>query len=589
MKRSFYSLFVAGFDSTKTGPRRASTENLGLVSIWPTSDARGHSQEVSSPPRPQSHMFNDTTRLRLMSRPSLKDALQSFSGQPGAGGSTKLGRIGVSQSFREKMTPPMRPREPPPPPPLIQLANDGTNSGSSYSLAKKFFSFNKTEIRRINRFLGIGESDPRTDTNIYDIAENDEQSSDIGVTVVDNSKFYTSSLVSTTCPGPEPQVSRPGAGVKKNVSLRLRPKSNEFSAVSVVDPVKPPRAKRERSKSFTPRSNPLVKTSLFNRSLSHIPKSASNSSLNGKSGVISGDNSKKVVITNNVSNDEANEAKRTLSSSDLVTIFPDEERRSFKDIRKILSSPSISSSCSSSTNQIYRPKSQLSNSSSVINNSIKEEQIVVSAKAKEAFVEHIYEEIRDKDVVDNVSQCKRPLPPLPSEKQPSPSRSSPIISDPSSSPIKSIFEGASKYDILNYLEDARERGLTDCDLDDMEEEEEEAETETNHHDTALDDSAAAAVILSVRNHNVHSNRISNISTQSSDSCESGETSEDHIVIAKEKLSSVEIERNDSGLGSETGRGRSISKVVVRKRSDQETEDLSCIDCDQVLENVEKDK
>ena len=41
--------------------------------------------------------------------------------------------------------------------------------------------------------------------------------------------------------------------------------------------------------------------------------------------------------------------------------------------------------------------------------------------------------------------------------------------------MKSIFEGASKYDILNYLEDARERGLTDCDLGDLEEEEEEEE------------------------------------------------------------------------------------------------------------------
>ena len=45
-------------------------------------------------------MFHDTTRLRMMSRPSLKDALQSFSA-----GSTKLGRVGVSQSFRDKKSP----------------------------------------------------------------------------------------------------------------------------------------------------------------------------------------------------------------------------------------------------------------------------------------------------------------------------------------------------------------------------------------------------------------------------------------------------------------------------------------------------
>eukprot|EP00092_Neocalanus_flemingeri_P003468 GFUD01003717.1.p1 GENE.GFUD01003717.1~~GFUD01003717.1.p1 ORF type:complete len:1661 (+),score=297.05 GFUD01003717.1:288-5270(+) len=490
------------------------------------------------------HMFHDTTRIRLMSRPSLKDALQSFST-----GSTKLGRVGISQSFRERMTTPLRPKEPPPPPPpSIQSASGGNSP--SYSLAKKFFSFNKSEIKRINKFLGISnisESEKQQESNIYDIAENDEAHSELGVTVVDNSTFYTG----------DTELSNPQA-LKKNVSLRLRPKSNEFSLSR--DPVKPPRTKRERSKSFTPRSNPLVKTSIFNRSLSHIPKSSSSSSLSGKH-ISRSDSCKKMI--SNANNSEANQTKRTLSSSDLVHIFPDEERRSFKDIRKILSSPSISSSSSCSTNQIYRPKSQLSNSSSVINNSIKEEQVAV-LPTRDAFFDHIYEEIRDKDVIAPSVQRKRPLPPLPAEKQPSPSRSSPIISDPSS-PVKSIFEGASKYDILNYLEDARERGLTDCDLDLDEEEEAENAVESQQ----------PALVLSSRN---HTNRISNISTNSTDSSES-----DHIVVAKEKLSSAEIERNDSGLGSETGRGRATTKVVVRKRSDEETEDLTCLDCDQVLE------
>ena len=546
-------------------------------------------------------MFHDTTRLRLMTRPSLKDALAAFS-SPGPGtGSTKLGRVGVSQSFREKMTPPMRPRDPPPPPPpLVQLAGEGAGGSpaSNYSLAKKFFSFNKTEIRRINRFLGIGDSDqpgtrvpaPVPDNTIYDIAENDEQlpSGEASVTVVDNSRFYTGSTPDT--------LARPAcsSAVKKNVSLRLRPKSNEFSPIS--DPVKPPRAKRERSKSFTPRSTPAVKTSLFNRSLSHIPKSGSNSNLSGTKNPLTNVNeSSKINVTANEANDD--EAKRTFSSSDLVTIFPDEERRSFKDIRKILSSPSISSSssCSSSTNQIYRPKSQLSNSSSVMNNSIKEEQIVVlpmSAKAKEAFVDHIYEEIQDKDIVDSNSQLNnkhRPLPPLPSEKQPSPSRSSPSRSSPiiteQSSPVKSIFEGASKYDILNYLEDARERGLTDCDLDLEEDEEEGEEVEPAAVSDEPGTSMAAEIILSGRK---HSNRISNISTESGDSGDTSGSGAENVmsVLKTEKLTSVDIERNDSGLGSETGggRSRSVSKVVVRKRSELETsEDLLCLDCDQVLE------
>lgn len=532
-----------------TSSRKSSTDNSACLcnqTGLEETKSQTQSKQVSAekPDLRGQHMFHDTTRIRLMSRPSLKDALQSFST-----GSTKLGRVGKSQSFRERMTTPLRPRDPPPPPPpSIQSTSEGNSP--SYSLAKKFFSFNKTEIKRINKFLGISnvsESEKQQENNIYDIAENDEPHSELGVTVVNNSTFYTCDTES-----PNPQA------LKKNVSLRLRPKSNEFCLTK--DPVKPPRTKRERSKSFTPRSNPLVKTSIFNRSLSHIPKSSSSSSLSGKH-VSRSDSCKKIILSNTDSNVE--NAKRTLSSSDLVHIFPDEERRSFKDIRKILSSPSISSSSSSSSNQIYRPKSQLSNSSSVINNSIKEEQVAV-LPTRDAFFDHIYEEIRDKDVVDLSVQRKRPLPPLPAEKQPSPSRSSPIISDPSS-PVKSIFEGASKYDILNYLEDARERGLTDCDLDLDEEEEAENAVESQQ----------PALVLSSRN---HANRISNISTNSTGSSES-----EHIVIAKEKLSNVEIERNDSGLGSETGRGRATAKVVVRKRSDEETEDLTCLDCDQVLE------
>ena len=53
------------------------------------------------------------------------------------------------------------------------------------------------------------------------------------------------------------------------------------------------------------------------------------------------------------------------------------------------------------------------------------------------------------------------------------------------SPIKSIFEGATKYDILHYLEDARDRGLTDVELDLEEEDDEEVEEKVEYSmDTA---------------------------------------------------------------------------------------------------------
>ncbi len=56
-----------------------------------------------------------------------------------------------------------------------------------------------------------------------------------------------------------------------------------------------------------------------------------------------------------------------------------------------------------------------------------------------------------------------------------------------------------------------------------------------------------------------------------------------FIPGADKLGTVDIERNDSGLGSETG-GRPASKVVVvRRRSQDPDQDLTCLDCDQILE------
>ena len=92
---------------------------------------------------------------------------------------------------------------------------------------------------------------------------------------------------------------------------------------------------------------------------------------------------------------------------------------------------------------------------------------------------------------------------------------------------------------------------------------------------------ASASVLSSR---THANRVSNASNGSRTS---GSEGDEGVVTNKEKLSNVEIERNDSGLGSETGRtGRTTSKVVIRKRSEEGMEELACLDCDLVLETLE---
>ena len=138
--------------------------------------------------------------------------------------------------------------------------------------------------------------------------------------------------------------------------------------------------------------------------------------------------------------------------------------------------------------------------------------------------------------------------------------------------VKSIFEGATKYDILHYLADAKERGLTDVEL----------EIEPGDEPTAEEMD---------RN---HANRVS----QSSNNSASSSASSGPVLIAsKDRWSSVDIERNDSGLGSETGKK---GKRPIRPREKSTTtmatiesggsvsinlnQEHICEDCDQIIED-----
>uniref|UniRef100_A0A182Y7V8 Uncharacterized protein n=1 Tax=Anopheles stephensi TaxID=30069 RepID=A0A182Y7V8_ANOST len=115
---------------------------------------------------------------------------------------------------------------------------------------------------------------------------------------------------------------------------------------------------------------------------------------------------------------------------------------------------------------------------------------------------------------------------------------------------RSIFEGASKYDILSYLVDAKERGIVQEDGtygfqfgaagDDiiLEEEESEPITELRHHQRQISDI---------------SSRLSHLSGIS-------DSSEDTSLLpanigngGRSSKASAEIERNDSGVGSETSK------------------------------------
>ncbi|XP_008191255.2 uncharacterized protein RhoGEF64C isoform X1 [Tribolium castaneum] len=124
---------------------------------------------------------------------------------------------------------------------------------------------------------------------------------------------------------------------------------------------------------------------------------------------------------------------------------------------------------------------------------------------------------------------------------------------------RSIFEGASKYDILSYLVDAKERGIV---------QEDNYSYNFANNGISVDDDTKETY-----------NRVCHMSTVS-------DSSEDNSLIMPSNLiddkvpfqKTAEVERNDSGVGSETSKS-SLSKYRMK----QETA-TTCEDCEAVLES-----
>ena len=530
----------------------------------------------------------------MISRPNVKEAFQRTPNTASLNknmASSKLGRRGISQSFKEKLISPTRPKDPPPPPPhqisksqsvsLIKtpLQQNPATTAANQQQSRKFIQFSAPEMKRLNRMImRRSSSTPATTNNlqtgtkaIYDIAENEDE--DIS--------FTQNSLVSHPS-----KCKHSSTG-----SNRIQERVISYSTSSLQrNPSKPPRInKNDRSHSFSSKQNPIKpKSNIFNRSISHIARSISNSSLE------EGSTQKHVPLrqpdpyahTINGGNN-----MKGFSSTDLVTLLPHEEieeRMGFKDIRKILSSPSISS-VSSTNSTVHYPQRILTNGRQ------RKSSEAERSDDNNRSSEHIYEEIPENETnMKSSTSAVRPLPPLPihptsqqqeislKEKKLSSSSTTTIKTVTSEinseAQVKSIFEGATKYDILHYLEDAKERGLTDVELDTPDDVEEVA-IEDNEEDTRQQ--------LVRRN---HANRVSNISNSSSGS--SSASSGSAVLMAnKDRWSSVDIERNDSGLGSETGKPGKRPGIRIRdKQLNTETifadhHEHICEDCDQPIEDV----
>ncbi|KAK7071897.1 hypothetical protein SK128_016504 [Halocaridina rubra] len=211
--------------------------------------------------------------------------------------------------------------------------------------------------------------------------------------------------------------------------------------------------------------------------------------------------------------------------------------------------------------RILRSQTGRGHRTSFLNSLIKDEN------PYEQITDHIYEEL-----LSNHSPTR--------SSQNTPKRGASPHKSPS--PGKSMFEGASKYEILEYLQDARRRvainadeeeedlrlqGLVNSPLEaemDLEDEEEDQ--------LGVDPPEDHFTVLTSRNRGYRS---SNMSSNSDSSENSGLLRSD-----KERLASGEVERTDSGVGSETSK----PSVIVRRgrmgASVSREGDLPlCDDCD----------
>lgn len=215
---------------------------------------------------------------------------------------------------------------------------------------------------------------------------------------------------------------------------------------------------------------------------------------------------------------------------------------------------------------------------------------------KKEDTENIYETIKEEPIYDQIgsktdneeSEDDVP-PPLPLSLPPS------LEEVEKQRSIKSIFEGASKYDILNYLVDAKERvqedsyfsGSEDIEcrrLSSLEESERTSLDNSNSKQTSEDDSEKLNEGKCSPTENDSglelSSRISQLSYSSEDNVILSAVPEKETLKLMRK-SSAEIERNDSGVGSEASH-TSRSKWQVYSSAREEPHHL-CEDCDQVVE------
>ncbi|XP_067643496.1 streptococcal hemagglutinin [Eurosta solidaginis] len=211
-------------------------------------------------------------------------------------------------------------------------------------------------------------------------------------------------------------------------------------------------------------------------------------------------------------------------------------------------------------------------------------EIELSSSMDEDMGSHHYESIRNNGdpIYEEIHDVPPPLP-----------LSAPPINDADleKKTARSIFEGASKYDILSYLVDAKERGVVreegfDCPLNSsnpiiIEEEACDTLSELGKRHTIRDLSSRASVV-SDSSEDAQS-MMSSLSPPTNNFLSSLQPS----LLQRNKGASSDIERNDSGVGSETSKS-SRSKYqnplpTVNAQLSKDSPIHLCEDCDGPVE------
>ncbi|KAG8190699.1 hypothetical protein JTE90_004202 [Oedothorax gibbosus] len=142
---------------------------------------------------------------------------------------------------------------------------------------------------------------------------------------------------------------------------------------------------------------------------------------------------------------------------------------------------------------------------------------------------------------------------------------------------KSFFEGASKIDILSYLEDAKERGLTEVGLSEDEKviiEEEEEKILSGEEEDPGEKSRV------IEKNNINHKTVLLKIEEDAEKEEIVEM-EDSVADTSKSPRISEVERNDSGVGTETSKPSRMKQLLA-----SDWEEQLCADCDHQVEPLE---